>query len=62
MQATPVFSDQTKADLTSILETLDQRIHEVNSSNTSGEPVSDHERAALGTLRDAAVRVLGDCH
>ena len=58
MQATFSISNQTKADLTSILETLDQRIHEIASGSTSSEAVSDHERLALGTLRDGAAGLL----
>jgi hypothetical protein len=54
MQATTQLSEQTKVDLNSILETLDQRIHETTSDRT----VSEHEGAALCSLRDAAQVVL----
>lgn len=52
-----ILTDQTKADLTSILETLDQRIHEVTKLGTFGEAVGGHERVALGLLREATLGV-----
>lgn len=54
----PAISDQTKTDLRSILEILGQRLHEVDPSNTDGQAVSNHERAALGKLKDATQGVL----
>lgn len=54
MQATTQLSEQTKVDLKSILETLDQRIHEATSDQT----VSEHEVAVLVSLRDAVRGVL----
>lgn len=57
MQTTTAISEQTKTDLTSILETLDQRIHEIGIRNES-DPVSIHEQVTLGLLRDATLGAL----
>ncbi len=47
------FTDQTKRDLASILETLDQRLHEIST-----DPAMLHEIAALHSLRASASAML----
>lgn len=46
-------TDQTKSDLKSILETLDQRLHEI-----TGDPAMKHEAAALQGLRENASKMI----
>lgn len=46
-------TDQTKRDLASILETLDQRLHEIST-----DPAMMHEVTALQTLRASASAIL----
>ena len=46
-------TDQTKCDLESILETLEQRIHEI-----SADPAMKAEAAALEGLRQSASAML----
>lgn len=50
-------SEQTQRDLESILETLDQRIHEI-TDETSGGTGASAELTALEALRGSAAGVL----
>lgn len=47
-------TDQTKTDLSSILETLDQRIHEMTDGADAVNAAHPAEVAALADLRDQA--------
>lgn len=47
-------SNQTQRDLKSILEIIDQRIHEI-----TGDPALQHEVSGLVSLREAAEAVMG---
>jgi hypothetical protein len=49
-----ITSSQTTADLTSIIETLDQRIHELNSQPSAGTD----EVGPLDALRAQAVSLV----
>jgi hypothetical protein len=51
-------SEQTTSDLNSILETLDQRIHEMTSTKDAVNMAHPTEVAALADLRDQAQGIL----
>ena len=53
-------SQQTQRDLENILETLDQRIHELNEGRRSTSAATDrHERHLLSGLRNEVAGVRG---
>lgn len=54
-------SDQTQRDLKSILETLDQRLHELSDGvggDNAPAPIAAAEVGALQALRDSAAGML----
>jgi hypothetical protein len=51
-------SEQTTADIKSMIETLDQRIHEMTCDANAVNMSNPAEVAALADLRDLAKRML----